>query len=112
MYTGFVPKAISMSASIAQSRQQLAALIEAAQVAPQVITKRNTPVAVLVSTDYFKRTEAAGQRPARFYDTLLALRATYLADDGFLSGTPKCDSGLDAPDQNTPWQRENSFANE
>jgi prevent-host-death family protein len=92
-----------MSASIAQSKQQLAALIEAAQVTPQIITKRNTPVAVLVLTDYFKRTEAAGQRPGGFCDTLLALRAAYLLDD---------DSGLDAPDRNAPWQRKNSFANE
>jgi len=38
-----------MSISIAQSRQQLSALIAAAQQAPQVITKHNTPVAVLVS---------------------------------------------------------------
>jgi prevent-host-death family protein len=130
-----------MSASIAQSRQQLAALIEAAQVVPQVITKRNTPVAVLVSTEYFKRTEAAGQRPMGFYDTLLALRATYLLDDDSrgeagktdsrgeagktdsrgeagktdslcLSVTPWRNSDLDAPDRNASWQRENSFANE
>jgi prevent-host-death family protein len=112
-----------MSASIAQSRQQLAALIEAAQVVPQVITKRNTPVAVLVSTEYFKRTEAAGQRPVGFYDTLLALRDAYLLDDDSrgeagktdslcLSVTPWRNSDLDAPDRNASWQRENSFANE
>jgi len=44
-----------MSTSIAQSRQQLSALIAAAQQVPQVITKRSTPVAVLVSADYFTR---------------------------------------------------------
>ena len=37
-----------MSTSVAQSRQQLSALIAAAQEQPQVITKHNTPVAVLV----------------------------------------------------------------
>ncbi len=48
-----------MSISIAQSRQQLSALIAAAQQHPQVITKHNTPVAVLVSADYFARSEAS-----------------------------------------------------
>ena len=48
-----------MSISIAQSRQQLSALIAAAQQQPQIITNRNKPVAVLVSAEYFARSEAA-----------------------------------------------------
>ena len=40
-----------MSMSIAQSRQQLSALIAAAQLQPQTITNRNKPVAVLVSAE-------------------------------------------------------------
>lgn len=67
-----------MSISIAQSRQQLSALIAAAQQEPQVITKRNTPVAVLVSAAYFKRSEAFAQPSATgFYNQLLQLRQTY-----------------------------------
>jgi prevent-host-death family protein len=94
-----------MSISIAQSRQQLSSLIDAAQSAPQIITKRNAPVAVLVSADYFKRTEAAVHSSHSLYSAIMAARAAYLPVD---------DTGLG--DDGTPakraqaWTRANSFA--
>ena len=91
-----------MSISIAQSRQQLSSLIEAAQSTPQVITKRNTPVAVLVSADYFKRTETAAQSADNFYNTLIALRNTYAPEDDI--GIP----GVGAT-RAAVWKRANSF---
>jgi prevent-host-death family protein len=91
-----------MSISIAQSRQQLSSLIDAAQSSPQVITKRNTPVAVLVSADYFKRTEVAAHSADSFYNTLMALRSTYAPLDNV--GIP----GADATRAAT-WTRANSF---
>lgn len=96
-----------MSISIAQSRQQLSALIAAAQQVPQVITKRNTPVAVLVSADYFKQSQAALKpAAATFYSQLVQLRATYAPDD---------EAGLAAFDDATgarqaAWTRANPFA--
>ena len=94
-----------MSISIAQSRQQLSALIAAAQQQPQVITNRNTPVAVLVSADYFARSEAAVKPVAEsFYSQVLQLRETWAPqDDTGLAG-----KGNDA--RQTMWQRTNDFA--
>jgi prevent-host-death family protein len=93
-----------MSISIAQSRQQLSALIDAAQSAPQVITKRNAPVAVLVSADYFKRTEAAAHSADSFYNTLMALRTVH---------TPLDDVGLGMAGaqaaRTAAWTRTNNF---
>lgn len=94
-----------MSTSIAQSRQQLSALIVAAQRQPQVITNRNTPVAVLVSADYFARSEAAIKPPAEsFYSQVLQLRAAFdpRDDAGF--------TGQDATVRQTGWQRANAFS--
>ncbi|OIP17404.1 MAG: hypothetical protein CO105_09165 [Comamonadaceae bacterium CG_4_9_14_3_um_filter_60_33] len=94
-----------MSISIAQSRQQLSALIAAAQLQPQIITKRNTPVAVLVSADYFERSEAAVKPAAEtFYSQLLRLRETY---------APQDDTGLVGvmtASRHSAWQRANAFA--
>lgn len=71
-----------MSMSIAESRQQLSALIAAAQLTPQVITKRNTPVAVVVSTEYFNRSKVAIQPVEEtFYSALMALREKYPPSD-------------------------------
>ena len=92
-----------MSISIAQSRQQLSSLIEAAQSTPQVITKRNTPVAVLVSADYFKRTETAAHSADSFYNTLIALRNTCAPVD--VIGIP----GVGAT-RAAAWMRAKSFA--
>ena len=90
-----------MSISIAQSRQQLSLLIDAAQSKPQVITKRNTPVAVLVSADYFKRTETAAHSAESFYNTLIALREAH---------PPADDAGLPSlSDRAASWERTNSF---
>ena len=94
-----------MSISIAQSRQQLSALIAAAQQQPQIITNRNTPVAVLVSADYFARSEAA-VKPVddSFYAQLQQLRETF---------PPQDDSGLAVPEtaaRQSAWQRANGFA--
>jgi prevent-host-death family protein len=96
---------IIMSISIAQSRQQLSALIAAAQKQPQVITNRNAPVAVLVSADYFQRSEAAVKPLAEsFYSQLLRLRETF---------APQDETGLAGPGattRQTAWQRANAFA--
>jgi prevent-host-death family protein len=96
-----------MSISIAQSRKHLASLIAAAQQKPQVITNRNTPVAVLVSADYFQRSQSAGKAvEASFYDQLMQLREAFLTQ-----GEP----GLDGPSALTrqaAWQRANDFASE
>jgi prevent-host-death family protein len=93
-----------MSISIAQSRQQLSALIDSAQSTPQVITKRNTPVAVLVSADYFKRTQLTALTSDSYYNTLIALRNTY---------PPVDDVGIPSLSENTSraaaWLRSNSF---
>ena len=92
-----------MSISIAQSRQQFAALVVAAQTVPQVITKHNAPVAVLVSADYFKRTEATSHQKLSVYDTLMALRAEHF---------PLDEAGLSLSDRTLAWTRANSFGDE
>ena len=93
-----------MYISIAQTRQQLSALIAAAQQQPQVITNRNTPVAVLVSAEYFARSEAAVKPVAdSFYSQVLQLRETF---------PPQDDAGFAAPNpaaRQTAWQRANAF---
>ena len=95
-----------MSISIAQSRQHLSELISAAQTTPQVITKRSTPIAVLVSADYFKRTQAATAHTAtNYYSTLIALRSTYPPVDDI--GIPSLSGSTSRA---TTWSRANSFA--
>ncbi len=94
-----------MSISIAQSRQQLSALIDSAQSTPQVITKRNTPVAVLVSADYFKRTQLTAHTAGSYYSTLIALRNTYPPVDNV--GIPSLN---ESTSRATAWSRTNSFA--
>ena len=94
-----------MSISIAQSRQQLSALIAAAQQQPQIITNRNKPVAVLVSAEYFARSEAA-VKPLddSFFAQVQQLRETF---------PPQDDSGLAVPEtaaRQSAWQRANGFA--
>ena len=94
-----------MSISITQSRQQLSALIAAAQQQPQIITNRNTPVAVLVSAEYFARSQAA-VKPVNdsFYAQLQQLRETF---------PPQDDTGLAVPEtaaRQAAWQRANGFA--
>ena len=94
-----------MSISIAQSRQQLSALIAAAQQQPQIITNRNTPVAVLVSAEYFARSEAA-VKPVddSFYAQVQQLRETF--------PPPQDDTGLvvETDARQSAWQRANAFA--
>ncbi|MCX7239037.1 MAG: type II toxin-antitoxin system Phd/YefM family antitoxin [Burkholderiales bacterium] len=94
-----------MSISIAQTRQQLSALIAAAQQQPQVITNRSTPVAVLVSADYFQRSQAVVQSEGQtIYNQLLQLRETFVPQD---------DTGLAGPTptaRQVAWQRTNDFA--
>ena len=95
-----------MSISIAQSRQQLSALIAAAQQEPQIITNRNTPVAVLVSADYFEHTKAAAQPGlGSFYTRLQALRESYLPQDE--TGLP---TSAGKASRAAAWQRANAFA--
>jgi len=94
-----------MSFSIAQTRQQLSTLIAAAQQQPQVITRHNTPVAVLVSADYFARSEAAVKPEAgSFYSRMLKLRETFAPqdDDGLVASASTC--------KPLGWQRDNPFA--
>ncbi len=96
-----------MSISIAQLRQQLSFLIQAAQSAPQVITKRNTPVAVLVSADYFKRTESVALGTDGFHGKLMALRQVHPPlDDIGIPGSAE-DS---ARARTAAWTRSNNFA--
>ena len=94
-----------MSISIAQSRQQLSALIAAAQQQPQVITNRNKPVAVLVSAEYFARSEAA-VKPVddSFYAQVQQLRETF---------PHQVRASLAVPEnaaRQAAWQRANGFA--
>jgi prevent-host-death family protein len=92
-----------MSISIAQSRQQLSALISAAQAAPQIITKRNKAIAVLVSADYFNRLDAAAAKPDdTFFKQLMQLRADHAPQDD--DGLP----GVDAS-RTQAWTRANAF---
>lgn len=95
-----------MSISIAQSRQQLSSLILAAQQTPQIITKRNTPVAVLVSATYFERSEAAAKPVAEaFLARLNQLRETYAPADNTgleLKGSAKTR-------RPASWKRANTF---
>lgn len=92
-----------MSTSIAQSRQQLSALISAAQVTPQVITKRRKTVAVLVSADYFERSAAAVMHTEdSFFKQLLQLRAVH---------APQDDDGIPSVGRTggSSWSRTNPF---
>ena len=96
-----------MSISIAQSRQHLSALIDAAQSAPQVITKRNAPVAVIVSAEYFKRTEVAAHSAHSahsLYSSIMAARAAHLPIDdlGLVAGGAP-------PARAAAWARSNNF---
>ena len=94
-----------MAISVAQSRQHLSALIDAAQRTPQVITKRNAPVAVIVSAEYFKRTEVAAHSADSFYSSIMSARAAHLpVDDLGLAG----ETGQ--PSRSAAWTRVNSFA--
>ena len=94
-----------MPISIAQSRQHLSELIIAAQTTPQVITKRSTPVAVLVSADYFKRTQVVAHSADSYYNTLLAMRNTYPPVDDI--GIPNLNASTS---RTAAWSRANSFA--
>ena len=101
LFNSDVHKKQIMSISIAQSRQQLSALIDAAQSAPQVITKRNVPVAVILSADYFKRTPVAAHSANNVYSSIMAARAAHLPTD---------DLGLVAKaTRSVAWTRSNSF---
>ncbi len=92
-----------MTTSIAQTRQHLSAIIEAAQYAPQMITKHNAPVAVMVSPAFFNAcAPAVPPVKARFYERLQDLRAQHAPSD---------DAGLPTDDKSTAaWRRNNPFA--
>ena len=98
---------MSISMAIAQFRQHLSSLITAAQLAPQTITKRNKAVAVLVSAEYFKRTEAAVAESEAiensFFNQLMTLRSAH---------PPQDDQGIPGADQPRieAWSRSNLFA--
>ena len=98
-----------MSISIAQSRQNLSALIDAAQSTPQVITKRNAPVAVIVSAEYFKRTEVAARSADSLYSSILAARSAHLPTDdvGLVVDAAQASSTA----RSAAWKRVNGFAN-
>jgi prevent-host-death family protein len=78
----------SAAQSVAQSRQNLPSLIEAAQVTPQIIAKRGQAVAALVSYEYFQRAQAllskqnAHDAP-NFHERLMALRSAFEPNDEF-----------------------------
>ena len=91
-----------MTTSIAESRQQLSTLIDAAQQAPQIITKRAKPVAVLVSADYFARNSMNKVPEANnFYQQLMALREAFPPQDN--EGLP----GIG--ERQAAWSRTNPF---
>jgi prevent-host-death family protein len=94
-----------MPTSITQSRQQLSSLIALAQQQPQVITSRNKPVAVLVSTDYFARNQVAAQTDGQcLFDRVQGLREKF---------APQDETGLDAAassQRQAAWQRGNTFS--
>jgi prevent-host-death family protein len=93
-----------MTISIAQTRQHLSALIVAAQQEPQIITNRNTPVAVLVSADYFRHSQAAVKREAAtLYNQILMLRENYMPIDN--NGL----SALSSTTRQNAWVRDNPF---
>ena len=99
-----------MSISVAQSRQQLSWLITAAQQTPQVITKHNAPVAVLVSADYFKLSEAAIKPAADdFYSVLMGLRAAHPPLDN--TGIEVRPSRGRQSKRHSAWARDNAFVN-
>ncbi len=102
-----------MSISIAQSRQQLSSLISAAQQTPQVITKHNAPVAVLVSADYFKLSEAA-IKPATddFYSLLIGLREAHppLDNSGIEARLARGRLSKGQSKRHSAWTRDNAFA--
>ena len=103
MYIYYVHESHHMATSIAESRQQLSSLIDAAQQTPQIITKRAKPVAVLVSADYFARNSMDKAPAARnFYQQLMALREAFPPED---------DEGLPGTgDRPAAWSRSNPFA--
>ena len=99
-----------MSISIAQSRQQLSSLIVAAQKAPQVITKHNAPIAVLVSADYFTKSEAAIKPAADdIYSLLIALREAHPPTDN--TGIEARPSRGRQSKRHISWARDNAFVN-
>lgn len=101
-----------MSMSIAKSRRPLSALIDLAQIAPQVITRNKKPIAVLVSIEYFERMETTVEPKLSFYEHLMAVREKL---------GPLDDSGRDfhfqidkvslsnASNRSLAWNRANSF---
>ena len=99
-----------MSISVALCRQQLSSLIAAAQQVPQVITKRNRPVAVLVSADYFKLAQAAA-RPAEvsFYSQLVQLRETYAPSDNIGIEAGSAFTAGRRTRRGKAWDRANTF---
>lgn len=96
--------ATAVATSVAQTRQQLSAIIEAAQHAPQIITNHNTPVAVLVSPAFFNAcAPVLPPATARFFDRLQVLRA---------QNSPNDNNGLEASNNAVAaWRRDNAFAN-
>jgi prevent-host-death family protein len=77
--------------SVAQSRQNLPSLIEAAQATPQIIAKRGQAVAALVSYEYFQKAQVVlsqqqDHEMPNFYERLIALRNAFEPSDelGFL----------------------------
>jgi prevent-host-death family protein len=80
-----------MPTSISQTRQQLSSLIALAQQQPQVITHRNKPVAVLVSTDYFARNQTAPHTGGQcLFDRVQGSREKYAPQDdaGLVAAEP------------------------
>jgi PHD/YefM family antitoxin component YafN of YafNO toxin-antitoxin module len=89
--------------TVAQSRQNLAALIAAAQDAPQVITRHDKPVAVMVSPDFFTRAQGVAlDSNQSFFNQLMQARKQF---------PPSDDKGLppQALKRRASWQRANPF---
>lgn len=96
-----------MSTSIAQSRQQLSALIDLAQSEPQVIPRHNSPIGVLVSNEYYERTASIVLPTHSVYEYIMAVREMVgPLEDGDLE-TQSVLSQQSAPTKS--WTRPNSF---
>lgn len=89
--------------TIASSRQNLAAVISAAQEQPQIITRHDKPVAIVVSPEYFQNASGSASASGGFFSQLMQARQQFASTDN---------AGLKGrvPSRKSSWQRSNPFA--
>ncbi len=93
----------SATQTIASSRQNLAAVIAAAQEQPQIITRHDKPVAIVVSPEYFENASGSASAHGNFFSKLMQARQQF---------APRDNAGLKGrvPSRKSSWQRSNPFA--